>query len=524
MTAITNLSASELVEKITAGELSVQEVTEAHIQHIERVNGKLNAVVIPLFDEARAQAKDADQKRNRGEPYGPLHGVPMTIKELYQVAGTQTTVGLTKEVGKRYDSDGPLVAKLRQAGVIILGKTNIMQTLAGWESDNPVYGRTNNPWDLDRSPGGSSGGEAAIIAARGVPLGLGSDLGGSIRVPAHFCGIHGLKPTSGRLTNEGVPAHLFATGQEAIIAQPGPMARTVADLVLTMAILTAPSQKATVDLVPPVPWRDPAKVKVDGLRIAMYTDNGLFPCSPAIRRVVEEAAEALRARNAQVDAFTPPDVSEAVGLYVSILTADGGAALKHALGNDLPVQALKGTLQGATLPNALRPILSNIMEVRGQNNLAFLIRNTGRCSAEAYWKLVEARNSYRARFLESLDQGQFDAIICPPIALPAMPHASSEHLFAAIAGYAALYNLLGMPAGVIAASRVQPGEESNRKAGKDLADITAREVEQGSAGLPVGVQVVARHWREDIVLAVMATLEEHFRPLPTYPAFTALEG
>jgi fatty acid amide hydrolase len=468
MAAITDLSASELVEKITAGELSVQEVTEAHIQHIERVNGKLNAVVIPLFDEARAQAKGADQKRNRGEPVGPLHGVPMTIKEQYQVAGTQTTVGLTKEVGKKYNSDGPLVAKLRQAGGIILGKTNVMQTLAGWESDNPVYGRTNNPWDLDRTPGGSSGGEAAIIA------------------------------------------------------QPGPMARTVADLVLTMGILTAPSQKATVDLVPPVPWRDPAKVKVDGLRIAMYTNNGLFPCSPAIRRVVEDAAEALRAQNTQVDTFTPPDVSEAVGLYISILSADGGAALKHALVNDQPVQALKGTLQGATLQNALRPLLSNIMEVRGQNNLAFLIRNTGRCSAEAYWKLVEARNRYRARFLEALDQGQFDAIICPPVALPAMLHTSSEHLFAAIAGYAALYNLLGMPAGVIAASRVQSDEESNRKVSKDMADITALEVEQGSAGLPVGVQIVARHWREDIVLAVMATLEEHFRPLPTYPTFTTL--
>jgi fatty acid amide hydrolase len=468
MAAITDLSASELVEKITAGELSVQEVTEAHIQHIERVNGKLNAVVIPLFDEARAQAKGADQKRNRGEPVGPLHGVPMTIKEQYQVAGTQTTVGLTKEVGKKYNSDGPLVAKLRQAGGVILGKTNVMQTLAGWESDNPVYGRTNNPWDLDRTPGGSSGGEAAIIA------------------------------------------------------QPGPMARTVADLVLTMGILTAPSQKATVDLVPPVPWRDPAKVKVDGLRIAMYTNNGLFPCSPAIRRVVEDAAEALRAQNTQVDTFTPPDVSEAVGLYISILSADGGAALKHALVNDQPVQALKGTLQGATLQNALRPLLSNIMEVRGQNNLAFLIRNTGRCSAEAYWKLVEARNRYRARFLEALDQGQFDAIICPPVALPAMLHTSSEHLFAAIAGYAALYNLLGMPAGVIAASRVQSDEESNRKVSKDMADITALEVEQGSAGLPVGVQIVARHWREDIVLAVMATLEEHFRPLPTYPTFTTL--
>jgi fatty acid amide hydrolase len=181
--SLTNLSASELAQRIKAGELLAQEVTEAHIGRIEAVNEQLNAVVIPLFDEARAQAVEADKAASRGEPLGPLHGVPMTIKEQYRVAGTETTIGLTGQVGKKYDRDGPLVARLRQAGAIIVGKTNIMQTLAGWESDNPVYGRTNNPWNLERTPGGSSGGEAAIIAARGVPLGLGGDLGGSIRIP-----------------------------------------------------------------------------------------------------------------------------------------------------------------------------------------------------------------------------------------------------------------------------------------------------------------------------------------------------
>ncbi len=515
--SITGQSASELAQRIRSGELTARQVVEAHIDRIEAVDDRLNAVVIPLFDEARAAAVEADGRQERGEPLGPLHGVPVTIKEQYRVAGTQTTIGLPGQVGKRYDSDGPLVGKLRQAGAIILGKTNIPQLLTAWETDSPVYGRTRNPWNPERSPGGSSGGEGAIIAAGGSPLGLGGDLGGSIRIPAHFCGIYGLKPTAGRLTNEGVPAHLFATGQEAILAQPGPMARTVADLRLAMKVLAAPSVRATADLIPPVPWRDPELVSITGLRIGMYTDNGFFPASPALRRAVEEATAGLQDRGAEVEPFAIPDVSEAMRIFLGIMSADGGAKMKELLDDAPPHHLVKGLLQGGSTPNALRPIVAAMMEGRGQRYLAQMIRSMGSRSAAEYWKLVEARTAYRASFLEAMDRGRFDALLCPPFALPALTHGSSEHLVAA-ASYAITYNVLGTPAGVVAAVRVQPGEESDRPTSRDLADQTALAVEKGSAGLPVGVQVVGRHWREDVVLAVMAALEEHFRSGATYPA------
>ena len=277
--AITDLSASEIAQRIQAGHLSAREVVESHIQRIEAVNPQLSAVVIPLFEEARTQAVAADQAQRRGEPLGPLHGVPITIKEQHRVKGTQTTLGAAHQMGKVYRSEGPLVTKLRQAGAIILGKTNILQALMGWESDNRVYGRTNNPWNLGRSPGGSSGGESAIIAARGSPLGLAADLGGSIRVPAHFCGLHGLKPTSGRLTNDDFPSGLLplANGLAAMVQQAGPIARTVADLQLVMALLAKTSLEVTRDLVPPVPWSDPAAVRVEDLRLGIFADNGLFP-------------------------------------------------------------------------------------------------------------------------------------------------------------------------------------------------------------------------------------------------------
>lgn len=519
--ALTDLSAGELAQRIRAGDLSAQEVTEAHIRRIEAVNERINAVAIPLFDDARAQAAEADRRQSRGEVLGPLHGVPVTIKEQYRVAGTQTTLGATNMADKVYPSEGPLVTKLRQAGAIIMGKTNVMQTLAGMESENRVYGRSNNPWNLERSPGGSSGGEAAVVAARGSALGLASDYGGSTRVPAHFCGVHGLKPTSGRLSNDDFPSDLLAHGQETVIPQPGPIARTVADLQLAMEVFAETSLQATVDLVPPVPWPDPANVRVERLRVGFYTDNGYFPASPALRRAVEEAAEALRARGASVEPFAPPVAAEAARIFLGAVSAGGGGEYRRLLGREKPLPQVAGLLQGLSTPPLILNVIARLTAMRGQGYLAYIMQCIRPSSAEDYWGIVEARSRYRARFIESLDEGNFDVVLCPPYALPAVTHRSSEHLFPAMT-YGLVYNVLGAPAGVVAATTVQPGEESDRAVSKDMADITAHEVEQGSAGLPVGVQVVARHWREDVVLAVMAALEAHFRTQPTYPSFPRL--
>ena len=313
---LTRLSASELARRIAAGHLSSQEVVEAHIRHIEVVNPRLNAVVVPLFEQARAEASRADRLRKQGTLLGPLHGVPITLKEQYMVAGTPTTVGLMSYKSKVMEQEGPLVTRLRQAGAIILGKTNASQLLLSLSGscENPVYGRTNNPWDLARAPGGSSGGEAAIIAAGGSPLGLGADAGGSIRIPAHFCGLYSLLPTARRLTNLDTAPHAEVAGQEAIIAQPCPMARSAQDLRLAMHILAAPGLNALDPSVPPVPWPDPTAVSLTGLRIGMYTDNGVFSVAPAVRRAVEEAAQILRACGALVESWNPPDVAEAVRL------------------------------------------------------------------------------------------------------------------------------------------------------------------------------------------------------------------
>ena len=519
--AITDFGASELAQQIREGRYAAQEVLEAYIQRIEEINPHLNALVIALFTKARKQAAEADRVQSRGDTLGPLHGVPVTIKEQFRVEGTQITLGATNKVGNVYANEGPLVRKLRKSGAIILGKTNVLQTLSGWETDNRVYGRTKNPWNPERSPGGSSGGESAIIAARGSPLGLAADLGGSIRVPAHFCGLQGLKPTSGRLTNDDFPSDLLVGGQEAVIQQPGPIARSVADIQLAMELFTATSLEPTEDLVAPVPWADPGALTVEGMRIGMYTDNGYFSVSPAIRRAVTDAADVLRQKGAAVLDFTPPDFAEAINIFLGAMTASGGGNFKRLLGDEKPIPLVADLMRGAWSPRFVLRLIARIETARGQHHTAAALRSLGRRPAEEFVELVAARNSYQTQFDQALRDSNLDAILCPPFALPAVIHGTSKHLLPAAAD-AIAYNVLGVPAGVVSITRVQPGEESDRTVGRDMADITAQKVEQGSAGLPIGVQIVSRHWREDIVLTVMKTLEEHFKTMSDYPSKPSL--
>ncbi|MBZ5502468.1 MAG: amidase [Acidobacteriia bacterium] len=511
---ITSLSATEIARLVSSGALSAREVVDEHIRRIEAVNPSLNAVVVPLFQSARTEAAALDSARARGGLTGPLCGVPMTVKEAFEVTGTPSTMGLTERAAHCASADGILVARLRQAGAILLGKTNVPLLMKGNETSNPLYGRCNNPWNLERTPGGSSGGEAAILAARGSALGLGSDYGGSLRLPAHACGIHALKPTSGRLTMRGYARFRF--GQEAILPQPGPMARSVEDLILAMRILGAPGQEAVDESIPPVALGDPAAVDLKRLRVGFYTDNGIMMPAPALRRAVLDAASALEQRGARVELWQPPDAAEAWEIQLRLICADGMASYRNAMGKSQWNATLRRSLRTAALPKLVRDTLRVSLELAGQHHYAERLRRRGEISVPEFFQLVEQRSNYRRRFLSSLDAGQFDALLCPPDALPAGLHGKS-FLVGDGQSYAGLYNLLGLPAGVVTATRVRPEEESDRQPTRDLAQRTAREIEKGSAGLPVGIQVVARHWREEIVLALMAALEDHFRRLPEYP-------
>ncbi|MBM3268932.1 MAG: amidase [Candidatus Sericytochromatia bacterium] len=510
---LNTLSATDLAGALRAGEVSAREAVEAHIRRVEEVNPKLNAVIFTLFDEALREAAAADARRLAGEALGPLHGVPITVKECQGLAGSPWTIGLTNRKGQACAEDGVHVARLRAAGAIVLGKGNIPQFMMSSECDNPVYGRTNNPWDLGRAPGGSSGGDAAIVAAGGAAFGLGGDIGGSLRNPAHVCGISTLKPTSRRLASIG--AFDPNDRQEAMPAQSGPLARSVADLARVMDVLAAPGLEDVDFSVPPVPWRDPAAVDVSKLRIGFYEEDSFYPASPAIRRAVREAAAALRARGAEVEPWQPPHVERFLHFWLMFIGGDGGEGLLEAAAGSTLDYRMERMLKIARLNPLLRGYFRWKATRSGQRVIMpYLdIREISLC---AYNRILEERRGLVREVMADWRQRRFDAILCPPAPLAALTHGSTADLGPSHAG-AAYYNVLGVPAGVVAATRVRPGEESDRPETRDICLAAARKVEQGSAGLPVGVHVAARHWREDIVLAVMGALEEHFRAQPDYP-------
>ena len=516
-------SATKIIGQIASGDISAREVVEAHIARIEEVNPALNALVVERFEAARLEADAADHARSDGQPLGPLHGLPITIKEQFNVTGLPTTMGLHGYKDNIASTDGPLVAKLRKAGAIILGKTNVMQLLAGHVSDNPLYGRTNNPWDLTRTPGGSSGGEAAIIAASGSSLGLGGDLGGSIRGPAHNCGIHGIKPTAHRLPGDDTPGQFFATGQTAIIPQPGPMARHVEDLILAMDVLAGPYEGNLRAPAPPVPWPDPAQVDLKGLTIGLLDDNGITTPSPALQRAIREAGTFLAARGAKVRPFTPPNLLEAFELFFALLGGDRGRKYKEVLGREKPNDVLKLNISSMSIPALVRPLVVSFLRLAGQPLPATVIAQAGTDTTHKYWKAVEKANAYRHTFDQAMiDQG-IDVLLLPPNTTVAAPHQEAKNRLDAF-GYLGIFNVLGHPAGTVSVTRVRAGEEGNRPKTRDSVIKAIAAAEKGSRGLPLGVQVVARHWREDIVLKVMQALEEDFRGTEDYPSWQHLEN
>src|SRR5262245_43164531 len=234
------MTAKELAGRLRDRTLSAAEALDAHLMRIEKLDSKLNAAVSPDTERARRRRREADAALARGELWGPLHGVPMTLKDGHDVAGLRTTVG-TKELDRIADQDGSVAARLRAAGAIIIGHSNVPPWLSDHQTQNPIFGRTNNPWNLERTPGGSSGGAAAAVAAGMTPLEIGSDLVGSIRLPAHFCGIYGLKSTEHRVPLSGFVRPPESTPRPVrIMASIGPLARSLDDLELALSIIAGP--------------------------------------------------------------------------------------------------------------------------------------------------------------------------------------------------------------------------------------------------------------------------------------------
>jgi amidase len=294
-----------LARKIAARELSSLEVVRAHLDHIHTVNPRLNAVVFATAESAVKEARAADRRNKPKSVLGPLHGVPFTAKDIFNTAGLPTTAGLRMPRSRIPDHDATVVARMRRAGAILIAKTNCPPGGSDEDGWTPARGGTRNPYDINRSPGVTSSGEAAIIAAGGSPLGLGSDSGGSLRLPAHYCGIASLKPTAGLIPVTG--GYGLVGGVTDPRSQVGPMARYVLDLRIALRVLAGPDGIDS-GVVPVRAWRSP---KLDGMRVAWYADDGMAKATPAVAATVKAAARALAQAGCSVTEERPPSLADA---------------------------------------------------------------------------------------------------------------------------------------------------------------------------------------------------------------------
>ncbi len=470
MDAFLTLSATELARMIREGEATSGEIVEAHIKRIERVNPLLNAVVKDRFDAARDEAKKADGAM-RGQKSGklpPLHGVPCTIKECFAFAGLPNTSGLKSRKDFVPDFDATAVARLKKAGTIPLGITNVPELCMWMETYNTVYGRTKNPYDQRRIVGGSSGGEGAIIGAGGSPFGLGSDIGGSIRMPAFFNGVFGHKPSGGLVPGTG--QHPIAHGKALRYLTTGPLARRAEDLWPLINILAGPD--GADEGCTAMKLGDPGKVEINKLRVLVVKDNGAIRVSADMHKAQADAAEALRRQGAEVSTHQIPAFKKSFDIWSAMLAEAGGPTFSEMLGGGRPIPALTELAKfGAgksdyTLPSIVLALM--------EKTLKFM---PGRLR-----RLVEEGKKLR----EELTQ-----LIGPRgiMLYPSYPTAAPKHnkpLFPPFNWqYTGIFNMMEIP-------------------------VTQVPLGLNHEGLPVGVQVASIHGNDHVTVAVALALEKEF--------------
>ncbi|NLS97607.1 MAG: amidase [Planctomycetaceae bacterium] len=439
-----------LARAIQSRQISSEQAVDACLRRIEEVNPKINAVVTLCRKEALEQARKADDDLRRGVCRGPWHGVPMTIKDSLDTAGVKTTAGTEGRKDFIPKSNATVVDRLLRSGAILLGKTNTPEITMDYRTDNLLFGSTKNPYNIAKSPGGSSGGAAAIVAAGGSPFDVGSDTGGSIRVPSGFCGTAGIKPTSGRVPRTG---HIigFEVGYFEPLTQLGPIARHVEDLFPLLKTIAGSDDDdpAVVDM----PLLDPEVVDISRLRISFHSDNGVLAAVDQVRAAVESAVSALKNAGCSVEQNCPKPLSRIMDIWHSSLRSDGGESIKAMLAK-----------AGTKRCHRFLEVYQESEPLRGDEFNRFL----------RHWQ--EFRADMHRWFT------QYDAIVCPVNAYASLPVEYPLGELLAGFTYTYAYNLTGWPGAVVRAGT-------------------------SPDGVPIGVQIIARPWREDVCLAVAGHLE-----------------
>ncbi len=462
-------SATELARRIRSGEATSSEVIEAHIERIQAVNPTLNALVVDRFDAARQEAKEADALVAEGdvESLPALHGVPCTIKESIALAGMPNSSGLLSRARWIADADAAPVARLRAAGAIPLGVTNTSEITCFPGANNPVYGKTRNAHDPERIPGGSSGGEGAIIGSGGSPLGLGTDIGGSIRIPAFCNGVFGHKPSGGLVPSSG--QYPLYQGRLQSINATGPLARRAEDLMPVLRAIAGPDGEDETCVE--ISLGDPASVDVSNLRVVVAEPNQRRQSvTPELRIAQQQAAYALAGRGGSVEMLLIPELRHASALSVATFFDAGGLGLDRILGEGRKVPVLRELIRYpfGRASHSL-PALSMA-----------LVEQFGRLFEKRLRRRADEARVLRAQIDELLGD---DGVLLSPGARFVAPPYSREIRGSAAFAYCGIWNSLELP-------------------------VTMVPMSVGESGMPLGVQVVAAHGRDHLCIAVALALEE----------------
>ncbi|MFO0592233.1 MAG: amidase [Polyangiaceae bacterium] len=462
MRDLLTLSGLALASRIRKGELSSEAAVEAHIAQIERVNPTLNAMVKTRFDEARAEAKAADRALAEGRTdLGAFHGVPCSIKESFALQGMPNTSGLVSRRDRPAKEDAPTVAAYRKAGAIPLGVTNTSELCMWMESNNKVYGRSHNPYDPRRTVGGSSGGEGAIVASGGAPFGLGSDIGGSIRMPAFFNGIFGHKPTGGLVTSSG-QYPVAVPGIEEYVCT-GPLSRRAEDMYPLLKILVGDGPGAAN-------LRDPASVDVGSLSVVVVRDDGRHKVHPELNGSLDRAAAALASKGAKVREARVNDFKYAFAVWGAMIDEAGGPSFAELMGDGTAVPIAREFVRWIrgrsehTLPALMLGAMEKVPKVVGNSHTKRFIAMGHRLREEVTGLI-----------------GEHGVLLFPPHPLPAPLH--NRPLLSPFRWvYTGIFNVLKLP-------------------------VTAAPMGLGSEGVPLGVQIASNPHQDHLTMAVAEELE-----------------
>ena len=456
--------ATEMARRVREGQVSPVELLDTHLDRIQALNPRINAVVT-LVEDARDRARAAEQALSKGESLGPLHGVPFTIKDCVDTAGVRTTRGSKLFQDHVPAADATVVRRLIEAGGVFMAKTNMPEFALWWESDNVVFGRTLNPWNRERTPGGSSGGEAAALSAGLSPLGIGSDVGGSIRNPAHNCGIVGLKATHGRVPLTG---HWPETLLRAMHV--GPMARSVRDVSLALSIIAGPD--GVDPYAVPVPLSGPADdASLSGLRVGWNTGQGFGPVHPEVKAAVEKAASLMAEAGCRVEEVSLPALENRDTQRISMVVFSSEAGLY--------LEPLVAGREAELSPNIQRRLALPKPEFR------------------QYLEALEDWEGLKRDMAAFFDG--YDLLLCPCVPVPAHPHDITE---------------LDVAGETVAARNALRATIPWDLTGSPALSVPYA---MSSDGLPIGVQIVGRHFDEATVLQAGAVLERANDPATWRP-------